>query len=108
MENSECGTDLYEDTERRVKDESEQYSSHYDEEVPPSSKGTSQVVDPETSESKPNSTAIRKAEADILQEDEELKDIFLMKDYLINLENGDKGLYTGQMRKLQKKDDKFV
>ena len=31
-----------------------------------------------------------------------------MKDYLINLENGDKGLYTGHMRKLQKKDDKFV
>ena len=53
------------------------------------------MFDQETSESKPNSTAIRKAEADIAMEDGDLKDVFMMKDYLITLQNGDKGLYTG-------------
>ena len=100
VEYSECGANLSEDTERRVKDESDQYSSNYDDEEAPSRVTTSFAVKEETSDSKPDSSAIRQAEADILQEDEDLQDVVTMKDYLINLENGDKGLYTGQMRKL--------
>ena len=71
IEYSECGANLSEETERRVKDESDQYSSNYDEEEG-SRKTTSFAVKEETSESNANSETIQKAEEDIAKENEDL------------------------------------